>query len=213
MSDNLFSKWTSCSKERELTTVVPDGCRDLIVKTVGDQPPQWFVSPLFNQSQLIWSEENTNLVGFRFSPGLEIAEEKLLNYTKQTNFSSDKVADQLGEFVSVNSSINEALECLANDGHSINQVSSRLGVSTRTLQRFILKKTGRTPSYWFQLARVRKAAKELTGSAGLSDIADSHGFSDQSHMNREFQKWFNITPLEFRNSPDLICQINETGYG
>ena len=53
----------------------------------------------------------------------------------------------------------------------------------------VLSRTKRTPSYWLQLARIRKAARSLTANTYLADVAENFGFSDQSHMNREFQRW------------------------
>jgi len=213
MSDNLYSVWSSSSQVRSITTVVPDGCRDLIMKMEGKERPYWFVSPLFDHSQPVFVEENSTLVGFRFKPGVEIAEGELLNFIKHKNTYTDEVQNSLGDFTSIDCSVDEALECLASDIKSIKQASLRLGVSTKTLQRLILKKTGRTPGYWFQLARVRKAARRLTRSVSFSDAAEMYGFSDQSHMNREFQRWFNASPSEILKSPDIIEQLIDIGYG
>ena len=95
---------------------------------------------------------------------------------------------------------------------SVKQISTQLGVSTRTLQRLVLSKTKRTPGYWLQLARIRKAARSLSQSVCLVDVAENYGFSDQSHMNREFQRWFGLTPVQVLNSPAIIRQLNDKGY-
>ncbi|MCW8825212.1 MAG: helix-turn-helix domain-containing protein [Gammaproteobacteria bacterium] len=213
MSDNLYSVWSFSTKVKSITTVVPDGCRDLIMKMEGKERPQWFVSPLFDQSQSVLVEENSTLVGFRMRPGVEISENELLGFIEHSSTYVDEVQSLLDDFTSIDCSVDEALECLASDINSIKQASLRLGVSSRTLQRLILNKTGRTPGYWFQLARVRKAAMCITRSVCFSEAAEICGFSDQSHMNREFQRWFKTSPSEILKSPDIIDQLNDIGYG
>ena len=213
MSDNVYSVWSASSTVKRITTVLPDGCRDLILKIVGREQPHWFVSPLFDHSQSILVEENSVLLGVRFKPGVVIAEEELLNFIQQNNIYADEVQNYVDDFTCVNPSVDEALECLASNVKSIKHASLSLGVSSRTLQRLMLNNTGRTPGYWCQLARVRKAARCIISSVSLSDAADMHGFSDQSHMNREFQRWFKSSPVEMLKSPDIIEQLMDTGYG
>lgn len=154
------------------------------------------------------------LIGFRMRPGVEFNEKELTDYlTSKGDVITDEVEGILDDFTSFDFSVGEALECLASDVNSIKQASIRLGVSPRTLQRLISKKTGRAPGYWLQLARVRKAGKDLCSALSLSCVADIHGFSDQSHMTREFQRWFGATPKHIVNTPELISQLRDTGYG
>ncbi|MBK9617544.1 MAG: helix-turn-helix domain-containing protein [Uliginosibacterium sp.] len=58
----------------------------------------------------------------------------------------------------------------------------------------MMRQTGRTPGYWKQLARTRRAARALAGSATLADIAFAHCYADQAQMSRDFQRWFGVTP-------------------
>lgn len=212
MSSNLISVWNATFDVGMSSIVIPDGCRDLIVKTVANEKPNWFVSPLFDQSEFIQIEDYCTYSGFRLSPGAEIKEDKILSYIASSNLYADEVKEILDDFVTIDDSVKEALRCLASELGSVKQVSVQLGVSVRTLQRMILNKTKRTPGYWLQLARVRKAAKHLCSEANLIDVADMYGFSDQSHMNREFQRWFRLTPLQLLNSPNVIRQLNNNGY-
>jgi len=164
MSINLLSVWSSSCDVGISTTVLPDGCRDVILKVVEKERPKWFVSPLFDQSKNIYVEGNSRIVGFRMRPSVQFNEKELINHLTSKNIVTDEVQSLLDDFTSLDLSVSEALDCLASDITSIKQASVRLGVSLRTLQRLIINKTGRTPGYWFQLARVRKAAKDL-GSA------------------------------------------------
>lgn len=212
MNNQLLSVWRSSSDASFSTMVLPDGCRDLIFKVVKNRKPEWFVSPLFDHSKSILVEEGSKLVGFRMRPGIEINESKLLRQLAHKDVASVDVDTLLDDFTHLGVSVTEALECLASDVVSIKEASIHLGVSLRTLQRLILAKTGKPPGYWFQLARVRKAAKELPETDSLCDLAEAYGFSDQSHMTREFQRWFRSTPSTIKNTPELIGQLLESGY-
>lgn len=193
--------------------IIPDGCRDLIMKVSGEAEPQWFVSPLLDHSKAVQIENNSNFLGFRIKPGTYIEEEKLLNTIKREYVDLDNVYNVIEDFTCVDFAVEEALSCLASDIDSIKKASLLLGVSTRTLQRFIYKKTERTPSYWFQLARIRRAARALPQSVPLVDMADMYGFSDQAHMSREFKRWFHISPSEIQDYPEIVTQLNDIGYG
>ena len=205
--------WSSSCDVGFSTDILPDGCRDVIVKIVGKDKPSWYISPLFDQTKRIYVEDNSKSIGFRMKPGVSFNENALIGYLSSNNVYPDEVQNILDDFTSLDLSVCEALDCLASDVDSIKRASIRLGVSTRTLQRLIVNKTGRTPGYWFQLARVRKAGKDLMSTSSLSCVAEIHGFSDQSHMTREFQRWFGITPNKIIKFPELIEQLNDTGYG
>jgi len=88
-----------------------------------------------------------------------------------------------------------------------------LGVSSRTLQRLICKETDRAPAYWILLARARRAAREMVEPTSLADIAETHGYADQSHMTREFKRWFDLSPSVMRNTPNILDQLFNRGYG
>ncbi|MDH5217696.1 MAG: helix-turn-helix domain-containing protein [Gammaproteobacteria bacterium] len=213
MSTNIISIWQSSCDEGVDITVAPDGCRDLIMKVVGNNKPEWFVSPLFDQSTSISLEDNTSFFGFRMRPGIEIMENELIGYIESKNIHVDEVQDCLDDFTAIDHFVDEALECLSGDIQSISQAAIELGVSSRTLQRVILKKTGRPPGYWLQLARVRKAGRNITAAINFAEVAEMSGFSDQSHMNREIRRWFKSTPSEILLSSALASQFGDAGYG
>ena len=212
MNDSMISIWSANFSGATSTVVIPDGCRDLIVKTLGNEKPNWLVSPLYDRSELIQIEASCTYIGFRLSPGAEIKERELLDYIETKQLHVEDVKGFIGDFISTDSSIEEALTCFSSEMGSVKQISAQLGVSTRTLQRLILSKTKRTPGYWLQLARIRKAARSLSQSVCLVDVAENYSFSDQSHMNREFQRWFGLTPVQVLNSPAIIRQLNDKGY-
>jgi len=193
--------------------VLPDGCRDLIVRDVASSAPCWRVSPLFDRSQPIRIDCHSTTAGFRLQPGAQIRETQLLSYIQQLSCYPDQVSEILEEFVSVDPSVEEALACLAGGARSVAEVAANLGVSTRTLQRLLLRRTARAPGYWLQLARVRAAARALSAADSLAELAEAFGYADQPHMNRAFQRWFGLTPLQMQRSPALIAQLEGPGYG
>ena len=213
MSDNLIAIWHSSCEVEFTAIVLPDGCRDLIVKTVAKERPQWLISPLFDRSKPVLIEADSKLQGFRLKPGVNIDAKALLGALSGTCFHADDVQNLIEDFTHLDPTAEEALACLASDVESIKEASHRLGVSVRTLQRLLLKKTERSPGYWFQLARARKAARRLTRSARFVDVAEMYGFSDQSHMNREFRRWFRASPSELLKTPAIIEQLNAQAYG
>jgi len=213
MSSNVISVWGATFDVGMSSIVIPDGCRDLIVKTVGNEKPDWFVSPLFDQSKLVQIEDKCSYSGFRLRPGAELREGEILSYIARKKIHADEVKEIIDDFIIIENSVQEALGCLVFELGSVKQVSAQLGVSVRTLQRLILNKTNRTPGYWLQLARIRKAARNLILGTDLIDVADKYGFSDQSHMNREFRRWFRLTPLQLLNTPSVNRQLNDKGYG
>ncbi|GLX79870.1 hypothetical protein tinsulaeT_32100 [Thalassotalea insulae] len=213
MNNNLVVTWHANIDVGGAAVVIPDGCRDLIVKTLGNEKPDWFVSPLFDRSELVQVEDKCSFVGFRLSPGVGIRECELLAHIETKQLEANEVKGIIGDFIRFESAVQEALGALASEQGTVQQVSVQLGVSVRTLQRLLLNKTQRTPGYWLQLARVRKAARSLSREHSLAEVAENYGFSDQSHMNREFQRWFRLTPVQLLNAPDVIRLLHDSGYG
>ena len=219
--------WSAHSHFDGSMLILPDGCRDLIIKThqANNQAESvlWFVSPLFEHTQAVQTQANTHSLGFRLKPGMQIEQEKLVKYMPLFKLDNEAVnhdkkaisqlEDILNEVTSIKPCVEEALTSLASDLTNITQVAKQLGMSTRSLQRMLIKETDKSPSYWFQLARARKAAKHLGQTNAMADTADLYGYSDQSHMCREFQRWFKLSPTQLLNDAMLMAQLDSTGYG
>jgi len=212
MDNNLISSWNFSSKLEATIVILPDGCRDLIMKVVNKEKPKWFVSPMFDQARIVSIEANSVLSGYRMKPGVDIAEETLLSSLNESKENVDDISNLLSDYTNIKCSVQEALDCLATDVGSVKQVAKELGVSSRTLQRLIVSNTNKSPIYWILLARARRAARALTGSIPLAEIAEVYGYADQSHMNREFRRWFDATPSAMRTTPKVLCLLNNKGY-
>ena len=212
MSENLCASWFSHITEDSKEMVLPDGCRDLIIKKTNGKTSESFISPLFSQSKIIQLEGHSSFSGFRLKAGVRINEAGILSAIHNRNIDAIEISNLIDDFTSIDYRTEEVLNCLASDVTSIKQASFQLGVSVRTLQRLIMKETEQPPSYWFQLSRVRKAARELLEDTPLIEIANMYGFTDQPHMNREFKRWFMMTPLDILKSEPILSQLKDVGY-
>ncbi|EAQ65348.1 AraC-type DNA-binding domain-containing protein [Marinomonas sp. MED121] len=231
---HITDVWSAHSHSNGSILILPDGCRDLIIKThqVNNRthPSLWFVSPLFEHTQAVQTQANTHTLGFRLKPGVKIEQEKLVKYMPLFKLDNEAIShdekaisqdqkaisqleDMLNEVTSIKPCVEEALTSLASDLFNVTQAAKQLGMSTRSLQRMLIRETDKSPSYWLQLARARKAAKHLGQTKTMADTAVLYGYSDQSHMCREFQHWFKLSPTQLLNNPMLMAQLDSTGYG
>ncbi|POR47648.1 AraC family transcriptional regulator with amidase-like domain [Paraburkholderia eburnea] len=81
----------------------------------------------------------------------------------------------------------------------LEELAGKLNLSPRQLERLFKAETGRSPRAFANGLRLRTAAWLLTSSdRTVADIASSCGFSDASHLGREFRKQFGVPPMMFR---------------
>ena len=192
-------------------TVLPDGCRDVICRYREGRAPEWFVSPLYDSATQVPMIADAEMFGFRLRPGASIGAEMLgeLGVRHPDEFD---VARVLEPHVCVERNVARILSRLSEPRSSTRAVAGQVGTTPRTLQRHVLAATGRTPAYWAQLARVRRAARMLCGRQDFADVALAAGFSDQSHLNRAFRRWLGVTPKAFLADDALTQMIQRPGY-
>lgn len=214
MNENIIAKWTSSSTTDKTLTVIPDGCRDLIIRQNSENEFHWHISPLFDQSENVHIKANTVISGFRFRPGLEINEEDLIKKIKNKTLIRDKntIYSLINDHTYFNTNLAEALECLRSDMIDIKKTANELGVSLRTLQRVIKKGTGKTPKYWKNLARVRISARDILAGDNYSEIAYKNGYSDQAHMCREIKHWLKVNPTQIKKMNYISEQLDNEAY-
>jgi transcriptional regulator GlxA family with amidase domain len=81
----------------------------------------------------------------------------------------------------------------------LEELACKLDLSPRQLERLFKAQTGKTPQTFAKHVRLRTAAWLLTSSdRSVADIASSCGFSDASHLGREFRKQYGMPPVAFR---------------
>ena len=212
MNDNLLATWEFSTDLDSSALIIPDGCRDLILRTAKGEHPYWFVSSLFDQAEPVLIQAGSVMSGFRLKAGVRVRNECLLNSVSNNYFEDDDIFNRIDDFTYRSPRVGEALEYLASEVKSVARVAKEIGVSQRTLQRLLMRETNRSPAYWLMLARARKAARSLADPIPLIEIADFFGYADQAHMSREFKRWFNISPSKLRDSPVILDQFNHLGY-
>ncbi len=80
-------------------------------------------------------------------------------------------------------------------------VARLLGCSTRQLERVFVAETGKTPSEYYRLARLKYARWLLTTTdLPIVTIAYECGFSDASHLIRHFQQVYGMSPGRLRKA-------------
>lgn len=82
---------------------------------------------------------------------------------------------------------------------SLGELAHRLEMSVRQLERLFNSEMATTPLTYGRQLRLRTAAWLLTSSdRTVTEIASSCGFSDASHLGREFKKEYGEAPNAFR---------------
>ncbi len=205
----LLGTWMHKTDQAEEVLVLPDGCVDLLLSWSARDGVRLRYSALDARPSVKSIGPGVVMVGLRLSPGTHC---KPLPYVDDAR----DAASAVSEAVCHSPALKEALACLAREPRPC--VSARhLGVQMRTLQRLILRHTGKSPGFWAGLARARRAAEMLIqGEVPLGEVAHEVGFSDQSHMKRETRRWFGASPAEIRRFAGTpshwLHQLSEPGY-
>jgi len=212
-SDLMIAEWAFSSHEACCTDVLPDGCCDIILEKPVGQAPTLFVSELGESAYTVSTPAGTSIQGMRLHPGVQIRQAEMRSWLEGKNPAEIFDVDQLSEFCVKSDNLSSALACLESDKQSVQNAAKELGVSLRTLERLVKSGTGRTPYFWFSLARIRRTARSLYGAKSLGEAALDAGFTDQSHMNREMNRWFGKTPAQIAKDDYIRSILLEAGYG
>jgi AraC-like DNA-binding protein len=84
---------------------------------------------------------------------------------------------------------------------TLKNVQNELYVTERTFQRMFKKNIGVSPNQFRRIGQFSSAFKQLQQKQfeNIFDIAFDNGYSDQSHFNRAFKEFTNITPKDYLN--------------
>jgi AraC-like DNA-binding protein len=208
----ILERWAHTSTDAALRFIVPDGCQDLICWSVPGEKPKWTLSHLQDGIMTAHIPQGAELVGYRFAPGTELPEAALKELLRDLGEDPDFTIAGVSDAVRCDSRVAEVLSAVAELSLSIEGTAGFLGVSRRTLERLLLRHTGKPPVFWSQLARVRAAARALVSGIDPAELAYQVGYSDQAHMSRAVRRWFGVSPSEVLKRPDLTEQLHVPGY-
>lgn len=208
----ICENWEFYASQNQSVEIAPDGCRDIIFSISPKQGEGLHLYELANSTHEIVIEKDLYLLGFRLNPAAIIDYNLLAKLFSQKNINFENLHEYINEIAIIDENINEALHFLGQGNLRIENCAKNLGVSLRTLQREVFKKTQKSPIFWQQLARARKSAKSLYQSSDLSQTAYEFGYSDQSHFNHEMKRWFNKTPLQISKDNDLYKMLCAPAY-
>ncbi|QTD47357.1 AraC family transcriptional regulator [Ottowia testudinis] len=142
--------------------IAPDGCRDLIWWQPPGQRPRWKLTALADSAETVRAPLGTQYRGWRLLPGTMIDECHLLNrLTSCDEGRTDDAIAALTDATHIDPHVHETLAILARS-LSVRAAVRTAGLGERTLERLTRQATGRTPTYWLALARVRRAAQSLS---------------------------------------------------
>ena len=85
---------------------------------------------------------------------------------------------------------------------TLERVAADLGMTGRTLQRRLVDRGSSFKELLDDVRRELACAYLKRSSVSLSEVAYLLGYSDASAFNRAFRRWADMTPAEYRKSPD-----------
>lgn len=83
---------------------------------------------------------------------------------------------------------------------TVEEISDYLGISQYHFIRTFKKTTGLSPHSYLVHQRIKKAKNAMEKGASIVEAAVLAGFSDQSHLTRQFKSYYGITPGQYKKS-------------
>jgi AraC-like DNA-binding protein len=82
----------------------------------------------------------------------------------------------------------------------IADIQREVGYSPRHFIALFRAAVGLTPKHYYRVKRFNAALRRIAANANesLADLAASAGYSDQSHLTREFREFAGVTPTQYR---------------
>lgn len=203
-----FVRWSSAIRQPQVFTVLPDGCRDIVLRAPAGRPAQVRLTDWDLQPRQIMLTPGDCTVGFRLRPGLSLRKSDLTEVIHETD-----VQALICDAAAKHADTCAAIDALGGGDTPVCKVASQLGVSLRTLQRKFARLGLPSPEFWRLLGRARRVAVALSSDMPLIDVAGIYGYSDQAHMTRACRRWFNQTPQNIRRSPTLQTDFDQPALG
>ena len=211
----IISQWQYQVATPTTISVLPDGCRDVLLRVSATQQLELMLTGLDRTSYQVNAQAGERFYGIRLqagsrgkwesSPQIEIARlqpaqllKKLQQVVEQPLLIEQTLQEWLDQIILPPDTLtNEFID-------SISQGIMLTGVSERTLRRRVTSSSGAPPSFWNALYRARGVAKALCRGDGgsASELAYHWGYADQAHLCRDMRRWFAQTPGSLRMQAD-----------
>lgn len=211
MSDLILARWEHEARADGVRTILPDGCRDVILVVEASGRVRLSASPLMTAPTPVALQAGTTYRGFRLVPGARIDERALRAHARALCADADGLARGLPLVAGLSPGLAEALAALR-EARDVSRAARACGIAPRTLQRLVRLESGRTPLFWLRLARARRAARAVVAGEPLAAIAADHGLSDQAHLTREIARLTGVTPSRLAGHEDIRAQLAGPGY-
>lgn len=229
--------WRSLGNRDRYFVQLPDGCVDVVL----EQHDGTLTARAYGtstQARVLPLCEGADYLGIRFHPGqarhaLPLSIRLLTDATVPladivTLRPPERIAlASPGAFAAVDAwlggwlpsqppqqdALDTAIACLQHDNSpSIATIARRIALSTRQFERRFAAAIGVPPSVFVAIARFRRAHTRIAQHpAALADIAYQCGYSDQSHMHREFRRFAGCTPGQWRANVAFVQDSASAG--
>lgn len=217
--------WTTGIEKNCSKTILPDGCVDALFSIHNGRAVQAQVVGAMTFPHKVALRGNQRILGIRFQPGmagiclpvdLSTLTDKTIPLQRCLGVTADEVLRFLNKSISFENAVaeidrhftslpgispfHEAIgELVGKRGQmTVDDIAGVAGVSERQLQRTCLKNAGLTPKRLARILRFRQVTRLLVqDQIDHACVAVDCGFSDQSHMVREFREFAGVTPTQF----------------
>jgi AraC family transcriptional regulator len=96
--------------------------------------------------------------------------------------------------------IKELIDQNSSDKLTIEMLATSINLSPFHFARMFTLSFGESPASYITRVRIERTKALLTGKAPLADISVQTGFSNQSHMSRNFKTQTGMTPARYRQA-------------
>lgn len=244
LRDYVSHYWLSRNNPDVLHSVLPDGAVDLVLK-VGAGTCSDSVYGTSTARQDLSLDRGCHYLGVSFKPGqsrhfmraaaLELTDgsepaQGMLGFDLEDipeRVGGDEVFGRLDVLLArylqksppIRSSVDRVTAGIETSGGTLSLAGAAAiyGRSARQLERDFLVTVGVSVKLFSRIVRFRRASKLIShGGLPLALIAADLGYTDQSHMNREFKRFTDCAPGSFARSDvaflqDRLCRFLETG--
>ncbi len=219
--------WLGLNNRNEALQILPDGCVDVVFQ-LGADNAEIFAYGSTTRPAVVSLGVGAHYLGVRFQPGmarhflnhapasltdqrlpvdrfLDVDLEKLARGVERGEGLMQLETALLSALQSRQpelSAIDRAVRFLsANYGDvSVAEVARQCGKSVRQIERLFVATLGLTPKVYCSILRMRGALHAISrhNQADLAGIAMAAGYTDQSHMSKDFARLTGRSPGSFR---------------